>query len=206
VIGCSIFLMPYRHSRRKMMALALGTFGILTVAYLVVQDPEASDRWLMAYEGDTAGRDKIIAAAIEMIAEKPIWGWQPTVAFLERAWRLGRKGGMDAHNLILYVLLEVGVVGTIPFIIGVASCVRQSWKARVGRLGILPVALLGVMLAANMTHTSLKYKPTWFFLALGLAAGSVVESEQKKRERLAQIVAQKKVSKGQEFTTTSNPS
>ena len=48
------------------------------------------ERWRQTYyEGDTTGRDVIYAAAVEMISERPLFGWNPVEAFYELAKRVG---------------------------------------------------------------------------------------------------------------------
>src|SRR5439155_3107260 len=57
----------------------------------------------------------------------------------------------DAHNLVLEVLSSTGLAGTIPFLAGLGLCCVGAWRARRGPHGILPLALLLVVVAANMS-------------------------------------------------------
>jgi O-antigen ligase len=72
--------------------------------------------------------------------------------------------------LFFHLLLEVGVLGAVPFVIGLALCVASAWKARAGTFGNLPFALLMTTLSANLTQTYLTRKPQWLILALAVAA------------------------------------
>ena len=111
----------------------------------------------------------------EMISEQPILGWQPINWYYELGRRVGGNWtsiGRDAHNLFLSVLLQVGVIGAIPFLIGLWLCGQSAWMARTRSLGLLPLALVITVLAVGMSATTLGLKLHWFILSLALAAGS----------------------------------
>jgi O-antigen ligase len=175
VIGMSFFFIPHRGSRRQVLAFGLTLATLIGVVYLVAMDPIASERWNRTIqEGETARRGDIYAAALDMIAEKPIFGWGGRDAVDQLALRLGvLTKHIDAHNLILYLLIEVGFIGTIPFMIAICLCVRDAWKGRADRFGLLPLAIIMTMLAYSMTHTGLIMKVFWLFLGFAVAASSV---------------------------------
>jgi O-antigen ligase len=103
-------------------------------------------------------------------------GWQPVAYWEELARRVGQIwAAKDAHNLILHLLLEVGLVGAVPFLIGLFLCARCAWTARSGSFGALPLALMLATLSANLTHTYLSRKPQWLVLAFAAAAGTSVQ-------------------------------
>jgi O-antigen ligase len=85
---------------------------------------------------------------------------------------------MDAHNLFLSMLMEVGVVGTIPFLVGLWLCFRAAWIARRGDLGLMPLALLVAVLTVNMGIPALLWKPFWLIMGLTLAAASTAAMQQ----------------------------
>ena len=115
----------------------------------------------------------IYANAIEMISERPLLGWHPITAFRELGRRIGYPGpGRDVHNLFLDLLIGVGLLGAIPFMVGLGLCTRAAWKARAGPFGMLPFALIMSSLAFSMTHTSLTWKAQWLALAIACAAAS----------------------------------
>jgi O-antigen ligase len=173
VIGCSVYLLPHLRSRRLLMSILLATLGIGAAIYMVVGNADFLERWSGTYyEGETSGRDEIYGAAIEMISERPIFGWHPVGAFYELGVRMGVWHGKDAHNLFLDLLLGLGLIGAIPFLIGLWLCARAAWRARTQVLGMLPLALIAANLAASMFHTNLTWKPQWFVLALTFAATS----------------------------------
>jgi O-antigen ligase len=185
IIGVLLYQLPYRRARRKITTILWAILFLGATMYTVVSDPHSATRWQAAYEkGDTAGRDRIYTAAIEMILERPVFGWQPIVSFRELGSRLGWPGGRDTHNLFLALLVDVGLAGTLPFLVGLCFCIQAAWKARLGPFGLLPLALLGTILATYMTHTGLTDKLTWFVFAFALAAIPTAASKAGGRSRV----------------------
>src|SRR5439155_26549292 len=68
------------------------------------------------------------------------------------------------------VLSSTGLAGTIPLLAGLGLCCAGAWRARRGSHGILPLALLLVVLAANMSGNWIASKLLWLVLAYGLAS------------------------------------
>jgi O-antigen ligase len=124
-------------------------------------------------EGDSAGRDLIVKKTLSMISERPILGWGPNAYQFELRWREtginDLQSPQDPHNLELNALIEVGVLGTIPFVLGIVSCCVSAWKNRREGLGILPFALIIALLVLLQFDTFVTAKPLWFALALGAA-------------------------------------
>lgn len=170
---CSI--LPNRQSGGRKMALFLALFIVGAVTFLVIQHPTLLTRFQEGYSGNLAGRQVIVPASLEMISERPALGWQPVVYWEELGRRTGQIwGAKDAHNLIFHLMLEVGLLGSLPFFVGLGLCAFGAWKARNGRFGYLPFALLAMTLSSNLTHTYLTRKPQWLVLAFAVAAASAV--------------------------------
>jgi O-antigen ligase len=173
IVGSSVYLLQ---SSRRVMAMTLAACAIGGMAFVVIRSPTASTRWQMTFEeGHLSGRDKIFAAAAEMFLERPMSGWRPYEFQAELGTRVGQIWGTkDAHNLYFHVLLEVGLVGAGPFFVALVLCGRAAWRARKGTFGLMPLALLLTMLAANMSGTWLVRKPLWFVLAVTVASESAL--------------------------------
>jgi len=183
IIGCSIYLLPYWRSKRTMIAITLALLAIVAVAFMVANNPAFSERWNRSYyEGDLAGREEIFPASFEMVLERPILGWHVELLY-ELGLRMGLTGLVDAHNLLLHLLLEVGVVGTIPFLIGVLLCGQAAWQARRGNLGLLPLALFSSILASSLAGNTVTSKTLWLLMALTVACGSAAMGEQGRRAK-----------------------
>jgi len=181
LIGVALYALPYRRSKRKMIAILGVAIAVGGVIYTVATNPVVLSRVELSYDqGDTAGRDKIFAASVEMFSEKPLLGWQSPMLTYELGSRLGLKQ-RSPHNLFLHLLPEVGIIGTIPFLIGLGLCVRTAWRARVHTLGLLPLVWLVTMIVGNMAIIWLARKALWLVLALSLASGALIVKQYKRK-------------------------
>lgn len=173
-IGLLWFFIPQSKGKSKIVLVGVAFVFIAGFIYLVVRDPATSQRLERTFEeGETAGRWEIWEEAVGMISAKPMLGWGGRDAFNELGNRLGLGGKTkDAHNLILYLLIEVGLVGSIPFFTAVWLCVRDAWKGRKGHLGYLCLALLTTALLHNMAHSGIRIKIFWLILGLSIAGAA----------------------------------
>ena len=92
------------------------------------------------------------------------------------------------HNLLLALLLEVGLIGTIPFLVAIWLIVRSAWRARSGNLGYLPIALLAAVGANCMVENGLDLRSKVFWLVLALAATATPAMLKQKTSRLNAVV------------------
>jgi O-antigen ligase len=107
-----------------------------------------------------------------MFLEKPLTGWGPAKNKYVLGSRLPWQGRprRDTHNIVLEILTATGIVGAIPFLIGLGICVRAAWQARKGTEGILPFAMLSAILVGNMSGNYIAAKLFWFVLAYAAAS------------------------------------
>jgi O-antigen ligase len=175
-VGFAAYLFStQRQSGGRVVGITLAVFFTAALVFFVSQNPTVLTRLEQSYEGNLAGRQLIIPASIDMILERPFLGWQPVAYWEELARRVGYVWGVkDAHNLFFHLLLEVGLLGAVPFIVGLWLCLRGAWKVRAGKFGNLPFVLLVMTLSANLSHTYLARKPQWLILALAVAAAATV--------------------------------
>jgi O-antigen ligase len=136
-----------------------------------------------ATEGSLAGRERIYPATIEMISERPLLGWGPTENQYEIGKRIGeeKKERRDAHNIILELLSATGVLGAIPFLIGLGLCILGAWRARRGPYHMLPLALLFTVLMGTISGTWIASKILWLALAIALGCGEAVRQAEQRR-------------------------
>jgi O-antigen ligase len=175
VIGMSFFFVPHRGSKKQKLAFVVALAAITAIVLLVMFDPRVSERWSQTIvEGESAGREYIYGAALDMFAERPIAGWGGRAALDELGLRLGLIGRhRAAHNLIFHLLIEVGLIGAVPFLIALGLCARAAWKGRVDRFGLIPLALIMALFFFNLTHTGIRQKVFWLFLGFAVAASSI---------------------------------
>ncbi|HSA55383.1 MAG TPA: O-antigen ligase family protein [Gemmatimonadaceae bacterium] len=175
--GMLVFFLHGRTFWRRLMNAAVGTVAVALLAWGALQSEMMRGRLVESAEaGRYAGRELIYPTAIQMFSERPLLGWGPIDNQYEIARRIERvqqqkNPSRDAHNLVLELITTTGVVGALPFFIGIALCVRGAWRARWGPLGMLPLAVLVAVLAGTVTGTWIASKVLWFALALALAAG-----------------------------------
>jgi O-antigen ligase len=186
-IGFAMCLLPNRQSGRRLIIILLCIFVTIAMVALVAQHQTVLARFEESASGNLAGRQVIIPASLQMISERPLFGWQPVAYWEELGRRVGQIwGAKDAHNLVFHLLMEVGLLGAVPFLIGLALCALAAWKARTGKFGNLPFALLMMTLSANLTHTYLARKPQWLVLALAVAAATAAQKSSAARRLVRQ--------------------
>ncbi len=149
--------------------LALGFLGVVSYRSEVMRA-----RWENTFlKGDTAGREEIFSASMELFQERPLIGWGPVYHYFELGFRLNLPT-RDPHNSYLWVLEETGLLGAIPFFFGLWLCWYSAWKARKSIQGALPMALVLCLLVVNTKGTYLNSKLFWFVLAYAVASGGHV--------------------------------
>jgi O-antigen ligase len=161
-----------KRSRLKIGLAAVGVIGLIVVFSYQYEPIRA--RWEQTLmEGRTAGREKIYSEAFGMFLEKPWLGWGPATFVFELGSRLGIPV-RDPHNVYLWILLETGIVGAVPFFAGLWLCWRSAWKARGGSIhSIVAAGLIAAALVTSLKGTNHKGKMFWIVLAYALASGSV---------------------------------
>ena len=169
----SFMVFPLKKTKRFASKLGLVLVGSLVIGILVwtsYRTEAVWKRWENTFEtGATAGRDRIFSNAWNMFLEEPLFGWGPVTHTAVLGSRLGLPF-RDTHNLYLWVLTETGILGAIPFFMGLWFCLRAGWRARDGFQGVLPLAMLLCFLINNMKGTYLSLKLFWIVLAYALAS------------------------------------
>jgi O-antigen ligase len=170
VVGLSVFIVPTWNLKKTFRAIFIAGIAITGVTLAVMSDSDMSERFEEAFEGRLSGRENIFPIAFDMFQQKSLFGWHPVEMWYELGKRTTRPGETrDAHSLYLHLLLEVGIVGTLPFVIGLWLCGRAAWRARQGPFGWLPLAALILILSVNISLTDLARKHFWLVLALSTA-------------------------------------
>jgi len=177
--------LPRRVRRIGMVVAALGLLAALTWTF-----DSTRKRFQETIErGAMAGRERIYPELLVMAALKPLAGWGP----IENKYELGERlkeperfRRRDAHNLWLEAATAAGLLALLPLLAGHAACARAAWAAR-RRGDALPLALLALVFAANMSNNWIVGKMDWVVLALALAAGNGAAVRGRVQQRLALI-------------------
>ena len=162
-----------RNGLVTLLALGLVTYSAFT-ATVMKNRLEAT-----AETGTMAGREQLYPSLVDMALEKPLAGWGPINNQYEVASRTTdmAKEHRDAHNLLLELFTSLGLVGAVPFLIGLGICVVAAWRGRTSPYGIVPLALIALFLVANISTNLVAYKPFWWVLALAFASGQLAARE-----------------------------
>jgi O-antigen ligase len=149
--------------------------------WAIERSPTMTQRYDQTFKsGDMAGREDLFPNAWQMFLEKPVLGWGP----IDNWDELGRRaplrradhpeGEREPHNSALEILTSVGLVGAIPIFIALGLCTVAAWRARASPRGVLPFALVVVVVVVNMSGSFLLSKLDWIVLAYAAASGDLV--------------------------------
>jgi O-antigen ligase len=175
--GGAVFLWQPGRFGTHIKALLLGCAVLAGTAYVIRSDEAASSRWELTFEsGSTAGRTKIFAEAWNMFLERPIFGWGPTKSLEVLADRLyfSDAAGRDTHNIILRAMIDTGIAGTIPLLIGLCLFFKAALRGYKGPQGVLPMMLLIGALMMGMTINTMNRKITWVVFGYVAASATYV--------------------------------
>ncbi|HXJ73208.1 MAG TPA: O-antigen ligase family protein, partial [Candidatus Dormibacteraeota bacterium] len=111
----------------------------------------------------------------EMFLRSPIYGSGPDQYQFELTRRampylVRDQRTIAAHNLVLLLLVETGLVGFLIFSAGLRAALVAAWKARRQESGWLPLALLlPLLVAAIVLSNPATHHVFWFAIAYALA-------------------------------------
>ncbi len=189
-VGLLVWAIGSGHTlKARLRGAVAGVFVLAVLAFGVLSSDMLRTRLLAAAEaGSLAGREHIYPAALSMISERPILGWGPIENQFEIGVRIEeeQKDRRDAHNLVLDLMSSTGILGTIPFLIGYLLCWRSAWRARRGRSGILPLAMMAVTFMGCMSGTWIASKILWLILSIALATGATAPHAARGRSNLGE--------------------
>ncbi len=177
ILALGLALLVFALRKGSLGKRAINMAGLLLLLGLLTLAAFSSDIMRSRFEetiedGDLARRELIYPTAWEMFKEKPLLGWGPVSSMYELGMRLGHpeEQTKNPHNLILYGLVTSGVIGSFPLFLGIGLAAFAAWKARNGAHGMLPLAMVIAVLAANMSGVWLFNKLHWLVMAYALAA------------------------------------
>jgi len=162
----------------RMRGVMLGFVVLVLLAFAAFRSPMLAARFEeVITEHNLAGRERIYPAVMSMIAERPLLGWGPVENQYEIAQRIAEQNldRRDAHNLLFELFSTTGILGAVPFLIGLALCIREAWRARLGPWKMLPFALMVSVLVGCISGTWIASKVLWFVIAVALAGGAYVD-------------------------------
>ncbi|HEU4682568.1 MAG TPA: O-antigen ligase family protein, partial [Gemmatimonadales bacterium] len=166
--GVLVFALAADTWRQRLRNGAIALVAVVLLALATFRLPMMKNRLVESITtGNMAGREQLYPALWSMFLERPVFGWGPITNTSELALRIGERerASRAAHNLVLELLTATGLVGALPFFLGVWFSVRNAWRARTGMHGALPLALLCTLFIANMSGDWIASKLLWLVLA-----------------------------------------
>jgi len=169
-----VFALAANTWQQRLRNGAIAVVGITLLSLAILRVPMMKNRLVDSVTtGNMAGREQLYPALWTMFLERPVLGWGPITNTQELALRIGERERprRAAHNIVLELLTASGLAGAIPFLVGAGLAVRSAWRARHGKHGVLPLALLGTVFLANMSGDWLASKLLWLVFAYAFASG-----------------------------------
>lgn len=178
-LGMLMFAAAGSSLRTKIRNGVVAVLVIGAVGWMALQSPLMQRRFELAESGNLAGREVIFPIAARMVLEAPLFGWGGIRNQFELGSRLPSHDRLrrDTHNLGLELMTSTGLVGTIPFLIGLSLCAVAAWRARRGPQGVLPMAMMALVLVGNLSGNFLVFKLYWVMLAFGVASAAALAAE-----------------------------
>jgi O-antigen ligase len=177
-VGVSVLMLFTRavdSKARRVTSLAL--LGAM-VAVALWQIPTVLERFEIINVGNLGEnnpRARMLPVLWEMFLRHPIFGMGPESYSFELTrkampYLLARDETIVAHNLVLLVLVEMGIIGLLVFSIGPLKALAAAWRARLTLAGPLPLALFLPLVLAAATVSQPMFLPIfWFAVAYALA-------------------------------------
>jgi len=125
--------------------------------------------------GDTGARGEIVESGIRLALERPLIGFGTTYG-MELSRAVGYDYLIAAHNIYLQIFLSFGMIGFVPFFVGLASVVGVVWRLRDSVWGSMWLAVLMMTLVFGVVGHFADAKYFWIMIALAANAGVMVQS------------------------------
>ena len=181
VMGVLVLLFQGRSfgSRTKRFASLLLIGAVL--AAIVRQIPTVMERFQKVNSSNIyqqEGRVRMAPVLWEMFLRSPIYGSGPDRYQFELTRRalpylIKEQRTIAAHNLVLLLLVETGVIGFLLFSFGVGTALAAAWRARRNPCGSLPLALLLPLTIAGAIVCDPSHDLVfWFAMAYALAGAA----------------------------------
>ena len=183
VTALGVGLLVFTLKRGNMLSRVKSLAGVLSLLlFFLWASYHAGGIWNRYLEtledGNMAAREEIYPQAWKMFLEKPLAGWGPVNNKYKLAVRTAEEGRespfRDTHNLWLELLTATGIVGAVPFLLGIWFCLHAGWKARASAYGIIPLVLMITVLVLNISVNWIQSKQDWLVFAFALASSRAV--------------------------------
>lgn len=200
MFGLVLLLSGWRQIGRKRLAVVMVAGALFAGGLALAVSPQFQSRIqrsLAAFNGDRAGLDQALSgrlsvwhAALGMIDAHPVNGVgirgfrdaYASYAAKDDFWLAhGQKGALHAHQIVLEILSETGLVGLVLWLMGLALAIRAwRWSLPAARRRARVPALALVVTAFPLNTSLAFYSTFWggaFLLLLALFGGALFAIE-----------------------------
>lgn len=157
----------------RLRRLAVIVAACATFVFAITALPVTRARFQSALKGKLGMREKFIPAALAMFRQEPLWGWGTMDAMRElRRRETGRTSlALRAtHNIFLAPLLEAGLLGGTPYILGCGLAWLTAWRCRHGPRGIVPFMYIALLFGTGLGFNIDAGKGYWLLLGYVFAS------------------------------------
>jgi O-antigen ligase len=181
IVGVGVLLLQSEaFASRARRYASLGLIA-LVFAGIIWQVPTVMQRFTKVNSSNLnqqEGRVRMMPVMWEMFLRSPIYGSGPDAYQVELTRRamphiVQQRRTVAAHNLMLMLLVETGVIGLFLFVVAMGKALLAAWRARRLACGWLPMALLlpfviSAIVLSNPTHDHV----FWLAMAYALAGAA----------------------------------
>lgn len=156
---------------------------------IVLTTPVVEARWTAVVEqGDTGTRAELADSGLGLFGLSPILGRGASYMDELGGLVLGQDRPIAAHNAYLEVLVSFGIIGAIPWLLGIASVFGGVWRRRKQLWGTVFSALLAASLVYGLAGNLGYDKFFWILLAMATRVVVFNSSETEREMRRPQKV------------------
>jgi O-antigen ligase len=178
LVGVAVVIMRYGSIWLKLRIAIGAAVMLLVIGNVAMQNEIMRNRIETSLKTfDLAEREQIFPLAWQMFLERPIAGWGPEKHYFELGWRIG-DATKEQHNLLLWLLNETGILGTLPYAVALGLCAIAAWRARRGVDGAIPLALFMTLMTINLSNMFQNRKIYWLLLAYIVVRGTIEAGSQ----------------------------
>lgn len=162
-----------------LLVLLIGGFAAISVVVPSSAVERSASVGTAVSEGELNGRAQIWSESVESFVERPLHGAGAG------ATREALPTGKVAHNVVLTMAVELGLVGVILFALLGVTLIRAVWSMETDARNLW-LAVLCTWAIGSLTLAIETRKYTWLVLGLAVAASSVAVSQERiSRPRVA---------------------
>jgi O-antigen ligase len=181
VMGLLVLLFQggsFGSSMKRMVSLLLVGAVLTTIIWQIPTVLERFENVNSSNIYQREGRVRMAPVLWEMFLRSPIYGSGPDRYQFELTRRampylIKQQRTIAAHNLVLLLLVETGLIGFLIFSFGIGAALKAAWKTRLGAFGSLPLAMiLPLAIAGMITSDPSHHMIFWFAMAYALSGAA----------------------------------